>query len=179
MVLLRFNLLLPRLKAPCGASYPRKFLPNLMGNFSLTADSDSIIFCGIASSRSVIGSGNSCHPLSQSDNKPRTKRAWLLVFSRPSGSLPMLTLKCDWLLVTFPFILIALFSLPYHSIVLRFFQLLSIECPKTETKVITTYYRSEQMLPSLLSSKNRKLSLKRGKTRVIKVGLVFVLHLTG
>ena len=179
MVLLRFNLLLPRLKAPCGASYPRKFLPNLMGNFSLTADSDSIIFCGIASSRSVIGSGNSCHPLSQSDNKPRTKRAWLLVFSRPSGSLPMLTLKSDWLLVTFPFILIALFSFWYHSIVLLFFQLLSIECRKTETKVITTYYRSEQMLPSLLSSKNRKLSLKRGKTRVIKVGLVFVLHLTG
>ena len=150
-----------------------------MGNFSLTANSDSRIFCGIASSRSVIGSGNSCHPLNQSDNKPRTKRAWPLVFSRASGSLPALTLKSDWLLVTFPFILIALFSLWYHSIVLRFFQLLSIECRKTETKVITTYYRSEQMLPSLLSSKNRKLSLKRGKTRVIKVGLVFVLHLTG
>ena len=177
MVLLRFNLLLPRLKAPYGASYPRKFLPNLMGNFSLTADSDSIIFCGIASSRSVIGSGNSCHPLNQSDNKPRTKRAWPLVFSRASGSLPALTLKSDWLLVTFPFILIALFSLWYHSIVLRFFQVLSIECRKTETKVTTTYYRSEQMLPSLLSSKNRKL--KRGKTRVIEVGLVFVLHLTG
>ena len=180
MVLSRFNLLLPRLKAPCGASYPRKFLPNLMGNFSLTADSDSrFFFFGIASSRSVIGSGNSCHPLNQSDNKPRTKRAWPLVFSRASGSLPALTLKSDWLLVTFPFILIALFSLWYHSIVLLFFQLLSIECPKTETKVITTYYQSEQMLPLLLSSKNRKLSLKRGETRVIKVGLVFVLHLTG
>ena len=179
MVLSRFNLLLPRLKAPCGASYPRKFLPNLMGNFSLTADSDSRIFCGIASSRSGIGPEILCHPLNQSDNKPRTKRAWPLVFSRASGSLPVLTLKSDWLLVTFPFILIALFSLWYHSIVLRFFQLLSIECRKTETKVITTYYRSEQMLPSLLSSKNRKLSLKRGKTRVIKVGLVFVLHLTG
>ena len=160
MVLLRFNLLLPRLKAPCGASYPRKFLPNLMGNFSLTADSDSRIFCGIASSRSVIGSGNSCHPLNQSDNKPRTKRAWPLVFSRASGSLPALTLKSDWLLVTFPFILIALFSLWYHSIVLRFFQVLSIECRKTETKVITTYYQSEQMLPSLLSSKNRKLEAR-------------------
>ena len=160
MVLSRFNLLLPRLKAPCGASYPRKFLPNLMGNFSLTADSDSIIFCGIASSRSVIGSGNSCHPLNQSDNKPRTKRAWPLVFSRASGSLPALTLKSDWLLVTFPFILIALFSLWYHSIVLRFFQVLSIECRKTETKVITTYYQSEQMLPSLLSSKNRKLEAR-------------------
>ena len=150
-----------------------------MGNFSLTADSDSRIFCGIASSRSGIGPEILCHPLNQSDNKPRTKRAWPLVFSRPSGSLPVLTLKSDWLLVTFFFILIALFSLWYHSIVLRFFQLLSIECRKTETKVITTYYRSEQMLPSLLSSKNRKLSLKRGKTRVIKVGLVFVLHLTG
>ena len=160
MVLLRFNLLLPRLKAPYGASYPRKFLPNLMGNFSLTADSDSIIFCGIASSRSVIGSGNSYHPLNQSDNKPRTKRACPHVFSRASGSLPALTLKSDWLLVTFPFILIALFSLWYHSIVLLFFQLLSIECPKTETKVITTYYQSEQMLPSLLSSKNRKLEAR-------------------
>ena len=136
MVLSRFNLLLPRLKAPCGASYPRKFLPNLMGNFSLTADSDSRIFCGIASSRSVIGSGNSCHPLNQSDNKPRTKRAWPHVFSRASGSLPALTLKSDWLLVTFPFILIALFSLWYHSIVLRFFQVLSIECLKTETFVL-------------------------------------------
>ena len=160
MVLLRFNLLLPRLKAPYGASYPRKFLPNLMGNFSLTADSDSIIFCGIASSRSVIGSENSYHPLNQSDNKPRTKRACPHVFSRASGSLPALTLKSDWLLVTFPFILIALFSLPYHSIVLRFFQVLSIECRKTETKVITTYYQSEQMLPSLLSSKNRKLEAR-------------------
>ena len=177
MVLSRFNLLLPRLKAPCGASYPRKFLPNLMGNFSLTADSDSRIFCGIASSRSGIGPENLCHPLNQSDNKPWTKRAWLLVFSRPSCSLPVLTLKSDWLLVTFPFILIALFSLWYLSMVLRFFQVLSIECRKTETKVITTYYRSEQMLPSLLSSKNRKL--KRGKTQVIEVGLVFVLHLTG
>ena len=160
MVLLRFNLLLPRLKAPCGASYPRKFLPNLMGNFSLTADSDSRIFCGIASSRSGIGPEILCHPLSQSDNKPRTKRAWPLVFSRPSGSLPVLTLMSDWLLVTFPFILIVLFSLWYHSIVLRFFQVLSIECPKTETKVITTYYQSEQMLPSLLSSKNRKLEAR-------------------
>ena len=148
-----------------------------MGNFSLTADSDSRIFCGIASSRSGIGPEILCHPLNQSDNKPRTKRAWPLVFSRASGSLPVLTLKSDWLLVTFSFILIALFSLWYHSIVLRFFQVLSIECRKTETKVTTTYYRSEQMLPSLLSSKNRKL--KRGKTRVIKVGLVFVLHLTG
>ena len=109
MVLLRFNLLLPRLKAPCGASYPRKFLPNLMGNFSLTADSDSRIFCGIASSRSGIGPEILCHPLNQSDNKPRTKRAWPLVFSRASGSLPVLTLKSDWLLVTFPFVLIALF----------------------------------------------------------------------
>ena len=136
MVLSRFNLLLPRLKAPCGASYPQKFRHNLMGNFSLTANSDSRIFCGIASSRSVIGSGNSCHPLNQSDNKPRTKRAWPLVFSRASGSLPALTLKSDWLLVTFPFILIALFSLWYHSIVLRFFQVLSIECPKTETFVL-------------------------------------------
>ena len=117
-------------------------------------------FFGIASSRSVIGSGNSCHPLNQSDNKPRTKRAWPLVFSRASGSLPVLTLKSDWLFVTFPFILIALFSLWYHSIVLRFFQVLSIECPKTETKVITTYYQSEQMLPSLLSSKNRKLEAR-------------------
>ena len=166
MVLSRFNLLLPRLKALCGASYPQKFRHNLMSNFF-----------GIASSRSVIGSGNSCQSLNQSDNKPRTKRAWPLVFSRASGSLPALTLKSDWLLVTFPFILIALFSLWYHSIVLRFFQLLSIECRKTETKVTTTYYQSEQMLPSLLSSKNRKL--KRGKTRVIEVGLVFVLHLTG
>ena len=179
MVLSRFNLLLPRLKAPCGASYPWKFRPNLMGNFSLTTDSDSrLFFFGIASSRSVIGSGNSCHPLNQSDNKPRTKRAWPLVFSRASGSLPVWTLKSDWLFVTFPFILIALFSLWYHSIVLLFFQLLSIECRKTETKVITTYYQSEQMLPSLSSSKNRKLSLKRGKTRVMKVGLVFVLHST-
>ena len=178
MVLSRFNLLLPRLKAPCGASYPWKFRPNLMGNFSLTTDSDSrLFFFGIASSRSVIGSGNSCLPLNWSGNKPRTKRACPHVFSRASGSLPALTLKSDWLLVTFPFILIALFSLWYHSIVLLFFQLLSIECPKTETKVITTYYQSEQMLPSLLSSKNRKL--KRGKTRVIEVGLVFVLHLTG
>ena len=148
-----------------------------MGNFSLTADSDSRIFCGIASSRSGIGPEILCHPLNQSDNKPRTKRAWPLVFSRASGSLPVLTLKSDWLLVTFPFILIALFSLWYHSIVLRFFQVLSIECRKTETKVITTYNQSEQMLPLLLSSKNRKLSLKRGETRVIKVGLVFVLHL--
>ena len=136
MVLSRFNLLLPRLKAPCGASYPWEFRPNLMGNFSLTANSDSRIFFGIASSRSVIGSGNSCHPLNQSDNKPRTKRAWPHVFSRASGSLPALTLKSDWLLVTFPFILIALFSLWYHSIVLRFFQVLSIECPKTETFVL-------------------------------------------
>ena len=136
MVLSRFNLLLPRLKAPCGASYPQKFRHNLMGNFSLTANSDSRIFCGIASSRSVIGSGNSCHPLNQSDNKPRTKRAWPHVFSRASGSLPALTLKSDWLLVTFPFILIALFSLWYLSIVLRFFQVLSIECPKTETFVL-------------------------------------------
>ena len=136
MVLSRFNLLLPRLKAPCGASYPQKFRHNLMGNFSLTANSDSRIFCGIASSRSVIGSGNSCHPLNQSDNKPRTKRACPHVFSRASGSLPALTLKSDWLLVTFPFILIALFSLWYHSIVLRFFQVLSIECPKTETFVL-------------------------------------------
>ena len=137
MVLSRFNLLLPRLKAPCGASYPWKFRPNLMGNFSLTTDSDSrFFFFGIASSRSVIGSGNSCHPLNQSDNKPRTKRAWPHVFSRASGSLPALTLKSDWLLVTFPFILIALFSLWYHSIVLRFFQVLSIECPKTETFVL-------------------------------------------
>ena len=80
-----------------------------MGNFSLTADSDSRIFCGIASSRSGIGPENLYHPLNQSDNKPRTKRAWLLVFSRPSGSLPVLTLKSDWLLVTFPFVLIALF----------------------------------------------------------------------
>ena len=39
-----------------------------MGNFSLTADSDSRIFCGIASSRSGIGPENLCHPLSQSDN---------------------------------------------------------------------------------------------------------------
>ena len=132
MILSRFNLLLPRLKAPCGASYPQKFRHNLMGNFSI----DSRIFCGIASSRSVIGSGNSCHPLNQSDNKPRTKRAWPHVFSRASGSLPALTLKSDWLLVTFPFILIALFSLWYHSIVLRFFQVLSIECPKTETFVL-------------------------------------------
>ena len=77
-----------------------------------------------------------------------------------SGSLPALTLKSDWLLVTFPFILIALFSLWYHSIVLLFFQVLSIECRKTETKVITTYYQSEQMLPSLLSSKNRKLEAR-------------------
>ena len=138
-----------------------------------------IFLIGIASSRSVIGSGNSCHPLNQSENKPRTKRAWPLVFSRASGSLPVLTLKSDWLLVTFPFILIALFSLWYHSVVLRFFQVLSIECRKTETKVITTYYQSEQMLPLLLSSKNRKLSLKRGETRVIKVGFIFVLHLTG
>ena len=136
MVLSRFNLLLPRLKALCGASYPWEFRPNLMGNFSLTANSDSRIFCGIASSRSVIGSGNSCHPLNQSDNKPRTKRAWPHVFSRASGSLPALTLKSDRLLVTFPFILIALFSLWYHSIVLRFFQVLSIECPKTETFVL-------------------------------------------
>ena len=44
MVLSRFNLLLPRLKAPCGASYPWEFRPNLMGNFSLTADSDSRFF---------------------------------------------------------------------------------------------------------------------------------------
>ena len=41
MVLSRFNLLLPRLKALCGASYPQKFRHNLMGNFSLTADNDS------------------------------------------------------------------------------------------------------------------------------------------
>ena len=92
MVLSRFNLLLPRLKALCGASYPQKFRHNLMGNFF-----------GIASSRSVIGPGNSCQSLNQSDNKPRTKRAWPLVFSRASGSLPVLTLKSDWLLVTFPF----------------------------------------------------------------------------
>ena len=65
----------------------RKFLPNLMGNFSWTADSDSRIFCGIASSRSGIGPENLCHPLNQSDNKPRTKRACPHVFSRASGSL--------------------------------------------------------------------------------------------
>ena len=129
-----------------------------------------IFLIGIASSRSVIGSGNSCHPLNQSDNKPRTKRAWLLVFSRPSGSLPVLTLKSDWLLVTFPFILIALFSLWYHSIVLRFFQVLSIECPKTETKVITTYYQSEQMLPSLLSTKNRKLEARENTSDQSGIG---------
>ena len=171
MVLSRFNLLLPRLKAPCGASCPWKFRPNFMGNFSLTTDSDSrFFFFGIASSRSVIGSGNSCHPLNQSENKPRTKRAWPLVFSRASGSLPALTLKSDWLLVTFPFILIALFSLWYHSIVLRFFQVLSIECPKTETKVITTYYQSEQMLPSLLSSKNRKLEARENTTDQSGIG---------
>ena len=132
-------------------------------------------FFGIASSRSVIGSGNSCHPLNQSDNKPRTKRAWPLVFSRASGSLPVLTLKSDWLFVTFPFILIALFSLWYHSIVLLFFQVLSIECPKTETKVITTNQNKcyHHYCPV------RTETLKRGKTRVIKVGSVFVLHLTG
>ena len=67
---------MPKLKAPFGASYPRKFRPN----FSLSANSDSRVFFGIASSRSVIGSGNSCHPLNQSENKPRTKRAWPLVF---------------------------------------------------------------------------------------------------
>ena len=141
-----------------------------MGNFSLTADSDSRIFCGIASSRSGIGPEILCHPLSQSDNKPRTKRAWPLVFSRPSGSLPVLTLMSDWLLVTFPFILIVLFSLWYHSIVLRFFQVLSIECPKTETKVITTYYQSEQMLPSLLSSKNRKLEARENASDQSGIG---------
>ena len=85
------------MKAPFGASYPRKFRPK----FSLSANSDSSFFFGIASSRSVIGSGNSCHPLNQSENKPRTKRAWPLVFSRASGSLPVWTLKSDWLLVTF------------------------------------------------------------------------------
>ena len=58
----------------------------------------------------MIGSGNSCHPLNQSENKPRTKRAWPLEFSRASGSLPVLTLKSDWLLVTFLFLLIALIS---------------------------------------------------------------------
>ena len=141
-----------------------------MGNFSLTADSDSRIFCGIASSRSGIGPEILCHPLNQSDNKPRTKRAWPLVFSRPSGSLPVLTLKSDWLLVTLTFILIALFSLWYHSIVLRFFQVLSIECRKTETKVITTYYQSEQMLPSLLSSKNRKLEARENTSDQSGIG---------
>ena len=75
----------------------RKFQPNLAGNFSLSAK----IFFGIASLRSVIGSGHLCHPLNQSENKPRTKRAWPLVFSRASGSLPVWTLKSDWLLVTF------------------------------------------------------------------------------
>ena len=155
MVLSRFNLLLPRLKAPCGASYPRKFLPNLMGNFSLTADSDSRIFCGIASSRSVIGSGNSCHPLNQSDNKPRTKRAWPLVFSRASDSLPVLTFQ-----------LYNDFSNCYQ---------LSVQKPKQKLSQLTTNQKKcyHHYCPV------RTESLRRGKTRVIKVGLVFVLHLIG
>ena len=175
MVLSRFNLLLPRLKAPCGASYPRKFLPNLMGNFSLTADSDSIIFCGIASSRSVIGSGNSCHPLNQSDNKPRTKRAWPLVFSRASGSLPVLTLKSDWLLVTFPFILLC-FHFDVSQLYFDFSNCyqLSVQKPKQKLSPLTTNQNKcyHHYCPV------RTESLKRGETRVIKVGLVFVLHLT-
>ena len=155
MVLSRFNLLLPRLKAPCGASYPRKFLPNLMGNFSLTADSDSRIFCGIASSRSGIGPEILCHPLSQSDNKPRTKRAWPLVFSRASDSLPVLTFQ-----------LYNDFSNCYQ---------LSVQKPKQKLSQLTTNQNKcyHHYCPV------RTESLRRGKTRVIKVGSVFVLHLTG
>ena len=48
--------------------------------------------------------------------------------------------------------------------------MLSIECPKTETKVITTYYQSEQMLPSLSSSKNRKLEARENTSDESGIG---------
>ena len=146
-----------------------------MGNFSLTADSDSRIFCGIASSRSGIGPEILCHPLNQSDNKPRTKRAWPLVFSRASGSLPVLTLKSDCLLVTFPFILLC-FHFDVTQLYFDFSNCyqLSVQKPKQKLSPLTTNQNKcyHHYCPV------RTESLKRGETRVIKVGLVFVLHLT-
>ena len=178
MVLSRFNLLLPRLKAPCGASCPWKFRPNLMGNFSLTTDSDSrFFFFGIASSRSGIGPEILCHPLNQSDNKPRTKRAWPLVFSRASGSLPAWLWSLTGYLWHFPLFWLLCFHFDITQLYYDFSNCyqLSVEKPKQKLSQLTTNQNKcyHHYCPV------RTESLKRGKTRVIEVGLVFVLHLTG
>ena len=91
----------------------------------------------------------------QSDNKPRTKRAWPLVFSRASDSLPVLTFQ-----------LYNDFSNCYQ---------LSVQKPKQKLSQLTTNQKKcyHHYCPV------RTESLRRGKTRVIKVGLVFFLHLIG
>ena len=148
-----------------------------MGNFSLTADSDSRNFFGIASSRSVIGSGNSCHPLNQSENKPRTKRAWPLVFPALQG----VCLCGLWSLIGYLWHFLLYWLLCFHFDVTQLYYdfskcyQLSVQKPKQKLSQLTTNQNKcyHHYCPV------RTESLKRGKTRVITVGLIFVLHLTG
>ena len=133
-------------------------------------------FFGIASSRSVIVSGNSCHPLNQSDNKPRTKRAWPLVFCRASGSLCWLWSLTGYLW-HFPLFWLLCFHFDITQLYYYFSNCyqLSVQKPKQKLSQLTTNQNKcyHHYCPV------RTESLKRGKTRVIKVGLIFVLHLTG
>ena len=61
---------------------------------------------GFASLRSVIGSKNSRHSLSQSDAKPKPITTWSIAFSRASGRLHVFTLSSHWFLLIFIFVLI-------------------------------------------------------------------------
>ena len=177
MVLSRFNLLLPRLKAPCGASCPWKFRPNFMGNFSLTIDSDSRFFFSVLP-RHVLWLVQETHAILS------TNQITNLEPSAPGHTyFPALQAVClRWLwsltgyLWHFPLFWLLCFHFDITQLYYYFSNCyqLSVQKPKQKLSQLTTNQNKcyHHYCPV------RTESLKRGKTRVIKVGLVFVLHLT-
>ena len=177
MVLSRFNLLLPRLKALCGASYPQKFRHNLMGNFSMTADSDSRNFLVLP--RHVLWLVQETRAILS------TNQITNLEQSAPGHSyFPALQAVCLcwlWSLIGYLWHFPLYWLLCFHFDVTQLYYdfsncyQLSVQKPKQKLSQLSTNQNKcyHHHCPV------RTESLKRGKTRVIKVGLVFVLHLTG
>ena len=181
MVLSRFNPLLPRLKALCGASYLWKFRPNLMGNFSLTADSDSWFFFSVLPTleKNIWLVDHVLWSVQETRAILSTNQITNLEPSAPGHSyFPALQAVClRWLwsltgyLWHFPLFWLLCFHFDITQLYYYFSNCyqLSVQKPKQKLSQLTTNQNKcyHHYCPV------RTESLKRGKTRVIKMGLVF------
>ena len=149
MVLSRFNLLLPRLKAPCGASYPWKFRPNLMGSSLWSVQETRAIL----STNQITNLQPSAPVHTHFPALQAVCLCWLWSLTGYLWHFPLFWLLC------FHFDITQLyydFSKCYQ---------LSVQKPKQKLSQLTTNQNKcyHHYCPV------RTESLKRGKTRVIKV----------